>query len=311
MDALVIGASGFLGKALLRQLIGDGQYPAAAVLPRERLGIDGCEVRELDFMSKNALHRLLSEERPPFIYYLAGQGSAALSRKDPEQTAEQNILGTLRFLETVHGIEDYYPRILLCGAAEEYGTVRGREMPLAEDSALRPDSVYGVTKACQTMLGSVYARTYGMGIVTARLFPCIGPELSPEHLVADLVMKIAEIEAGFRAPVLHVRNTALRRDYLDIRDAARACQLLMEKGFAGEVYNVAGGKAVSVLEIVELLQALSRETFILETEDTGAGSTVAGDIARLRDDTGYAPEYTLEETLHTMLDRCRRSFGME
>ncbi|MBP0973072.1 MAG: hypothetical protein J5851_04110, partial [Oscillospiraceae bacterium] len=77
------------------------------------------------------------------------------------------------------------------------------------------------------------------------------------------------------------------------------------------VYNVAGGKAVSVLEIVELLQALSRETFILETEDTGTGSTVAGDIAKLREDTGYAPEYSLEETLHTMLDRCRRSFGME
>ncbi|MCR4646864.1 MAG: GDP-mannose 4,6-dehydratase [Oscillospiraceae bacterium] len=311
MDALVIGASGLLGQALLRQLIGEGQYPAATVLPRERLGIDGCEVRELDFMNKNALYRLLSEERPPYIYYLGGQGSAALSRKDPEQTAEQNILGTLRFLEIVHSIEDYYPRILLSSTAEEYGTVRGREEPLTEDSTLRPDSVFGVTKACQTMLGSVYARTYGMGIVTARTFSCIGPGLSPEHLIADLVMKVAEIEAGFRTPVLHVRNTALRRDHIDVRDAARAYQLIAEKGFAGEVYNVAGGKAVSVLEIVELLRSLSRETFILETEDTGAGTAVAGDITKLRKDTGYAPEYSLEETLHTMLDRCRRSFGME
>ena len=261
-------------------------------------------------MNKNALHRLLSELRPQVIYYLAGQDSAALSRQDPEQAAELNILGTLRFLETVRGMEEYYPRILLAGSAEEYGTVRGRTEPLPEDSMLRPDSVHGVTKACRTMLGSVYARSYGMGIVTARIFPCIGTGLSPEHLIADLVMKTAEIEAGFRTPVLHVRHTALRRDYLDVRDAAAACILLAAQGCAGEVYNVASGKAVSLQEILEILQSLSRESFILETEEGMSGSTLSGDFTKLQEDTGFSPEYSLEETLHTMLNSCRRSFGI-
>ena len=272
--------------------------------------MDGCDVRELDPTSRNALHKLLSEQRPQVIYYLAGQDSAALSRQDPEQAVEENLLGTLRLLETVRSMDAYYPRILLAGSAEEYGNVRSRTEPLREDALLRPDSVLGVTRACRTMLGSVYARSYGMGIVTARLFPCIGEGLSPEHLVADLVMKVAEIEAGFRTPVLHVRHTSLRRDYLDIRDAASACRLLAEKGLAGEVYNVASGRAVSVQEIVALLQSLSRESFILETEEGLSGSTLSGDITRLREDTGFVPAYTLEETLHLMLHHCRRSFGI-
>ena len=308
MDTLVIGAAGFLGQELLRQLIEAGEFPTAAVRLRERLPIGGCEVRELDLNRRNALQKLLGELRPQVIYYLAGQDSAALARQDPEQAADENMLGTMRFLEAVRSIEDYYPRILLTGAAEEYGSAGSGA--LSEDSALQPDSVLGVSKACRTMLGRVYARSYGMGIVTARLFPCIGEGLSPEHLIADLVMKTAEIEAGFRTPVLQVRHAALQRDYLDIRDAARACRLLAGKGLAGEVYNVASGKAVSVQEIVELLRDMCREPFILETEAGRSGSTVSGDITKLREDTGYAPEFTLEETLLTMLHRCRRSFGL-
>lgn len=309
MEILVIGGSGFLGMCLLRQLIGEGHFPTATVLPREHIPVDGCEVRELDVTNENAVRRLLSELRPQQIYHLAAQSSVPLSRQDPVLTAEVNILGTLHLLEAVRSIPEYYPRILLAGAWEEYGTIRGRTGLIPEDAALRPDSVFGVTKAAQTMLGSVYARSYGMGVVTARTFGCIGIGLSPEHVAASLAMQIAEIEAGLRPPVLQAANAGAGGDFVDVRDAARAYRLLMERGCAGEVYNVGSGRFVSVGEIIGILADLSRESIAVEVQ-AQPRAACAADITKLCEDTGWEPEFPLEETLQTMLNHCRRSLGI-
>lgn len=310
MDILVIGGSGFLGGCLLRQMLQAGKLPAATRLPRERIGIDGCEEYDLDVTNENALRRLLSEHRPQQIYHLAAQSSAALSRQNPKLTAEVNILGTLHLLEAVRSIPEYYPRILIAGSGEEYGTVRGRTDPLPEDTALRPDSVLGVTKAAQNMLGSVYARTYGMGIVMARTFSCIGPGQPPDTAVPALAMQVAEIEAGLRPPVMRAASPGARFDCLDVRDAASAYLLLMERGCAGETYNVGSGQPVSVGEIIGLLAELSRESIAVELPEQRPSACTAADTAKLREDTGWAPEYSLEETLHTMLNHCRRSIGI-
>ena len=105
MDALVIGAGGFVGKYLLRQLLEEGADPGATKLPGERIGIDGVEESDLDLSSQSAVRTLLAAHRPSHIYHLAAQSSVSVSWKKPEETIDVNIKGTLHLLDAIRSIE--------------------------------------------------------------------------------------------------------------------------------------------------------------------------------------------------------------
>lgn len=314
MDALVIGAGGFVGKYLLRQLLEEGQDAGATKLPRERIGLDGVEEFDLDLTDQNAVRRFLAEHRPDQIYHLAAQSSVSVSWKQPELTVDVNIKGTLHLLEAIRSIEEYYPRILLVGSGEEYGYLRSGACPIAETEALHPGNIYAVTKACQNMLGSVYARAYGMAVIMVRAFNHIGVGQSPIFVAADFALQIAEMEAGLRPPVMQVGNLEAKRDFSDVRDVVRAYTMLMKRGIAGETYNVGSGHAVPVRKILDTLLDLSTESIAVEQDPNRLRPSdvpvIEADISKLREHTGWEPIYSLEETLHTMLDHDRRNFGI-
>ena len=314
MDALVTGAGGFVGRYLLQQLLEEGRDPGATKLPHEHLKQDGVEVFDLDLGNSNAVYNLLARERPAQIYHLAAQSSVAQSWKDPESTIDVNIKGTLHLLEAVRRIPEYYPRILLVGSGEEYGYLRKNACPVAETEALHPGNIYAVTKACQNMLGSVYARAYGMAVVMVRAFNHIGVGQSPVFVAADFALQIAEMEAKFRPPVMKVGNLSAKRDFSDVRDVVRAYTALMQKGIAGETYNVGSGRAVPVQEILDILLRLSTESIVVEQDPAKMRPSdvpcMEADIAKLQEDTGWEPMYSLEETLRTMLDHNRRNYGL-
>ncbi len=312
MDALVIGAGGFAGTYLIRELQSQGKSVVLAKLPHESIRIGGCEVTDLDIGNENAVRTLLCSHCPAQIYYLAEQDSVAESWKDPQYTVDMNIKGLLHLLEAVRSMEEYYPRILLVGSAEEYGGVKGVQVPVQEDAPLHPSNPYGVTKACQSMLGSLYARTYGMGIVMVRAFGQIGVGQSPQYFPADLTLQIAEMEAGFREPMVKLANPLARRDFCDVRDAVRAYVMLMERGRAGEIYNVGSGCSVSMQEVLEMLTEQSSVPVAVPYEERRVRSSdmPAADITKLREDTGWTAEYPLEESLRTMLNFNRRNFGL-
>lgn len=313
MDALVIGAGGFVGSYLIQELMSCGKAVGATKLPHESIRIGGCEVFDLDLAKESDIRMLLASHRPAQIYHLAAQSSVAVSWKDPELTVDVNIKGVLHLLEAIRSVEDYYPRILLVGSGEEYGMQRSGNITVPEDAPLHPSNMYAVTKACQNMIGSVYARAYGMGIVMVRAFNHIGVGQSPQFVAADFALQIAEMEAGFRDPVMKVGNLAAKRDFSDVRDVVRAYVMLMEKGIAGETYNVGSGKAVSIQELLDILLEQSRASIIVEQDAARMRPSdvpaIAADITKLQEDTGWKPEYTLEETLRTMLDYNRRNFG--
>ena len=313
MDSLIIGAGGFVGGYLIRELVQNGQHVGATKLPREHIKSNTCDVFDLDIGQESAVRRLLETHRPAQIYHLAAQSSVSVSWKNPELTIDVNIKGVLHLLEAVRSIEEYYPRILLVGSGEEYGYLKTAHS-ISETEPLRPGNPYAVTKACQTMIGQVYARAYGMGIVMVRAFNHIGVGQSPTFVAADFALQIAEIEAGFRSPLIQVGNLTARRDFSDVRDIVRAYRLLMQKGCAGEIYNVGSGHAVSIQELLDMLLNQSTESIVIEQNPARMRPAdvpvIEADISKLQSDTGWKPEYSLEETLQTMLNHNRRNFGL-
>lgn len=311
MKAFLIGAAGFVGKHLIDHLrAGRGWSVAASKLPHETIEAAGVPVYDLDILDRRAVESLLAEVRTDCVIHLAAQSSVAVSWEDPGLTIDVNIKGAVNVLDAVRGL-DYTPRVLLIGSGEEYGAVLPEEIPVGEHTPLRPGNIYAATKACQNMLGKLYADAYGMDIVMVRAFNHIGPGQSPQFVVSDFCKQVAGIEAGRREPVLRVGNLAAKRDFTDVRDVVRAYGLLLDRGKAGETYNVGSGEAVAVADILHRVLALSAGAISVETDPKKFRPVdvpeVRADIAKLRAATGWAPEVPLDKTLAETLDFWRNT----
>ncbi len=307
--ALIIGGAGFVGQYLIDHIQRNCIWSIAVTkLPSDKIDNPGIDVYNLDIMDSLAVKNLLAEIKPDFIFHLAAQSSVGLSWKNPGLTVDVNIKGTLTILDAVREWGGN-PRILLIGSGEEYGYIRPEETPVKEETVLRPGNIYAVTKACQNMLGTIYARAYNMDIVMIRAFNHIGPGQAPIFVASDFCRQVAEIEAGKREPIINVGNLAARRDFTDVRDVVRAYTLLAEHGRKGEIYNVGSGRAVEIRKLLERILGFSAIPVEVRTDPLRLRPidvpVIEADIEKLKLDTGWTPVISLANTLEDTLNYWR------
>lgn len=308
--ALIIGAAGFVGSYLIDHIQKHCVWSIVVTkMPQETMACPGVDICDLDILAPEAIERLLEEQRPDYIFHLAAQSSVAVSWKNPGLTVDVNVKGSLNVLDAVRKL-DYKPRVLLIGSGEEYGHVRENEVPVREDNVLRPGNIYAATKACQNMVGAIYAQAYGMDVMMVRAFNHVGPNQSPIFVVADFCKQTAEIEAGLKEPVIKVGNLSARRDFSDVRDVVRAYVELMEKGKAGETYNVGSGNAVEIRKILDMILCRSKKEIRVEVEPSRMRPVdvpvIEADISKLKACTGWEQKITLEETIQDTLEYWRQ-----
>jgi GDP-4-dehydro-6-deoxy-D-mannose reductase len=140
----------------------------------------------------------------------------------------------------------------------------------------------------------------------ARPFNHIGPRQSPEFAIASFARQIAQIEAGLVPPVLRVGNLEPRRDISDVRDVVRAYVAIMERGRDGLAYNVCSGVARRIGDLLDTLRRLSTAGVAIELDEARLRPNdmpvLHGDATRLREDTGWAPQVPIDQTLQDTLD---------
>lgn len=306
---LVVGGAGFVGKYLIDHLVQNGWSVCVSKLSHERYTGTGVCVRDLDILDKSAILALLKECEPDGIFHLAAQSSVGLSWKEPALTVDVNIKGTINLLEAVRewGVSS---RVLLLGSGEEYGHVMPEEIPLSEDAHLRPGNVYAATKACQNMLGKIYANAYGMNIVMVRAFNHIGPGQPAGFVIPDFCRQIAQIEVGLQEPVIKVGNIDAKRDFTDVEDVVRAYCLLMTRAGSGELYNVGSGKAVAIRQLLDMLLEMSRRDICVEIDKERFRPLdqpiIEADICKITTDVGWVPQIPIQVTLEKTLDFWRK-----
>lgn len=305
MKALIIGAAGFVGGYLADHLQQDcGWSVCVTKMPQETCQIENVEVYDLDILEKDAVKELFETLAPDYIFHLAAQSSVAVSWKRPELTVDVNVKGCVNVLEAARELEKK-PRILLIGSSEEYGPSREEENPVTENQPLRPGNIYAATKACQGMLGAIYAKAYQMDVMMVRAFNHIGPKQAPLFVVSDFCKQVAEIEKGLKEPVMYVGNLSAKRDFTDVRDIVRAYSELIQKGTAGETYNVGSGHAIAIQKLLEEILKLSTKEIRVETDPAKLRPVdvpvVEADVTKLVKETGWERKYKLEETLRDIL----------
>lgn len=305
---LVIGAAGFVGSYLIAELHNSGIATYATKLPHEKFMGEFAKVYDLDILDKEAVVNILYEIQPDYIFHLAAQSSVGVAWKNPQLTVDVNIKGSINVMDAVRELF-YKPRVLLIGSGEEYGHIRPKETPIVEDNALRPGNIYAATKACQNMIGSIYAKAYDMNLMMVRSFNHIGPGQAPLFVVSDFCKQVAEIERGIREPVIMVGNLAAKRDFTDVRDVVKAYVKLIREGKAGETYNVGSGNAQEIRQILEKVVSMSNKEIRVEIDQNKIRPVdvpiIEADITKLNELTGWKPEIPVEQTIRETLDYWR------
>jgi GDP-4-dehydro-6-deoxy-D-mannose reductase len=156
-----------------------------------------------------------------------------------------------------------------------------------------------MSKARQTALALDYARR-GLRVFLPRPFNLLGPGLPESFAPARLAREVARLGD---AEELVVENPDTRRDFVDVRDVARAYWEILTHGRPGEIYNLCSGAAVSLEELARnLLEANGRQARIRRGEQTDppAGLTIVGSSAKIRAELGWTPQISLTDSLRAM-----------
>jgi GDP-4-dehydro-6-deoxy-D-mannose reductase len=313
VQALITGIGGFAGSHLADYLLAETDWQVVGCVlnecdvPDYLRGRVSCQV--VDLRDPEAAQRMLDELAPDFIFHLAALAKVADSWRTPWPVLENNILGQLNLLQALVNL-DAKPRMMVVGSNEEYGLVRPEELPLTEESPLRPNSPYGVSKVAQDMLGLQYFLSHQLPVIRVRPFNHIGPRQAPGFVAPDFARQIAAAEAGQRPPRMQVGNLDARRDFTDVRDMVRAYYLAVTQGIPGDVYNIGAGRSHSVQELLDALLSYSQVEITVEQDPARLRPSdvpeVRCDATKFRALTGWQPSIPFETTLRDVLDDWRQ-----
>ena len=306
MKVLITGIDGFVGKHLSEYLLKKG-YEVYGTTILDDYENNRIEVYKMNLLDKKNVENVINEIKPSKIFHLAGQSAVGLSWENPTLTIDININGTLNLLEAVK-VNTPETKILIVGSSDQYGIIKPENIPVNEEHPQNPQSPYGISKKTQEDLCKLYAKAYKMNIIMVRPFNHIGSGQGKNFVVPDFASKIVEIEKG-AIPTLKVGNLDTYRDFTDVKDIIRAYELLLKKGRVGEVYNVGSGKEIKVSEILEKLLKMSTKIIKVEIDKEKFRPVdvpiIVCDNRKIKEDTGWQPEISIDDTLKEILEYWR------
>ncbi len=299
IDVLVTGATGYLGRHVVDLLLSQGCRVAS--LSRHSDASAGSVIRSGDLTDDAFVFDVLQDLQPRLILHLAG----SLGSDDARALVDDNILAAIRLVARATDL-GVPPKIVLASSSAVY---RPSDRVIDEAADVSPVTLYGVTKLAQEQAASLLSARRSGGLVIARLFNLVGPGQSADFVLGNVARQIAEAELGGPRTIV-VRNTSTSRDFVDVRDAARALVLLGEAPNVAGTFNVATGVSHEIGAAIELLRGwatcdLTMETTADPTLPQTDVSTQTGDPGRLRRATGWAPSRSFEESLQGLLDSWR------
>ena len=285
-----------------------GQWPAGLAHLARQVRIERCNLSDV---AADDLTELITRKAPEAIFHLAAQANPQASLADPRGTWATNLGGALNLLEAVKA-SGVKARVVLVGSGVCYGNPAPEHMPVSENCPLRPNNPYAASKAAADLLGVQHFLAHGTDVVMARPFNHAGPRQASAYVLSALARQVAEVEAG-RKPRVEVGNLDIVRDFTDVRDVVRGYRLLAEKGVPGEIYNLGTGRGTKLADALQTLASLSGRPVEVYVDPARVRPVdqplLIADPAKLQAATGWAPRFSIEQTLADMLDDWRAAIA--
>jgi dTDP-glucose 4,6-dehydratase len=320
MKIIVTGGAGFIGSALVRHLVAHTDHQVLVV---DKLTYAGnlaslASVQShpryhfslTDICDHSAIADVFSSFDPDAVMHLAAESHVDRSIDGPADFINTNVVGTYVLLEAAlaHwrklGSRAQNFRFLHVSTDEVYGALKD-EGCFTEETRYDPRSPYSASKAASDHLVRAWSHTYGLPILLTNCSNNYGPHQFPEKLIPLTIIK------GLAGEPMPVYGRGLNvRDWLFVDDHAQALTLVLERGRAGETYNI-GGKAerrnIDVVgaicdEMDRLTQcpngASHRELINFVPDRPGHDFRYAIDFAKLNSELGWSPRHSFETGLN-------------
>lgn len=253
---LVTGGTGFVGSHLVKKLVELGAEVVTTNLllepnsyfVTEKLG-EKVAIADIDITDFEALHDLITKTEPDYIFHLAAQALVDVAYYNPRRTLDSNIMGTVNVLESAR----LYPKIkgiVVASSDKAYGKTGQKKY--VEETPLRGDHPYEVSKSAADLICTSYYRTYGVPVTVSRFGNIYGEgDLNFSRIIPGAVQALLKNET------LMIRSDGkMVRDYLYVGDVVDGYLLLAEQieKTKGEAYNFGSNETLSVLETIKMLE---------------------------------------------------------
>jgi nucleoside-diphosphate-sugar epimerase len=307
--ALVTGGAGFIGSHLCDALLAEGWQ--VRVLDdfssgrEENLAAsrDSLELLRGDLRDPDTLARALGGVDT--VFHQGAVPSVPRSVAEPLHTQDVNATGTLRLLEAAR--QGGVRRVVYAASSSAYGDTP--QLPKVETMPADPRSPYALQKWTGETYCRLYTELYGLETVALRYFNVYGPRQNPESQYAAVVPRFA-VACLRGEPAVIYGDGGQTRDFTFVADAVRANLLAADaEKAAGAVVNVAGGRRVSLNELLAALAELCGGAPAPRHEPARAGDVrdSLADLGRARALLGYEPAVPLREGLLRTLESLRKS----
>lgn len=323
-SVLVTGGAGFIGSALVRQLIAETD---AVVVNVDKLTYAGNlaslgDARhdrrhvfvQADICDSAALRGLFEKYKPRAVYHLAAESHVDRSIDGPGEFIQTNLVGTfhvlqesLRHWKGLDSEDRERFRVLHVSTDEVFGSL-GDDGLFTESTPYDPSSPYSASKAGSDHLARAWQRTYGLPVVVTNCSNNYGPYQFPEKLIPLIIRKATQ---GERLPVYGKGDNV--RDWLYVDDHAAALRLAVSRGRLGETYNIGGQNERQNIEVVKSICSLlddlrpsvdgAHERLIsFVTDRPGHDHRYAIDATKARTELGWRPAQTFETGLRRTVE---------
>ncbi len=312
MKILVTGGTGYVGSPVVHELKKAGAklavYDNLVYGHRQALPKD-VRLVKADLLKPKALANLFEEFEPDAVLHFAAYTYVGESVLDPEKYYRNNVIGSLNLLEAMKrfGVR----RIIFSSSAAVYG--QPKSVPIKEDAELSPTSPYGETKLMIEEMLRAFDAAHGIKSVCLRYFNAAGADLEfglgedhdPECHLIPLVMKVAlgqSPEIKVFGDDYDTPDGTCIRDYIHIKDLARAHILALDKlmkGSASSVYNLGNGTGTSVKEIIEAAKRVSGRKVATKVSPRRAGdpAKLIASYDKAKKELGWKPERSDVDTI--------------
>ena len=220
----------------------------------------------------------------------------------------EGVVWCLKIPENHNFLVERNGRLAFCGnSSEEYGLVLENELPVKETNPLRPLSPYAASKVAGDYMCYTHFKCYKLPVVRTRAFNHTGPRRGL-HFVTSVVARQVARGIKFKEKKLVVGNPEPKRDFSDVRDILRGYMLAVEKGKAGEVYNLGSGKSISVGELAKMAIKIGGLDGKMTVEVDKSRYRPADvmvlqcDYSKAKKELGWEPRIPFEKTLKDLID---------